>query len=344
MAVQTYLYPTLKEVNDIDQQLMAQAISNSRVLQLFPMIEKPTSRVAWRQRDNYLGLTQIRGYNAPPPGVPRVGMSEYVKEPSAFGEFTQVDEKELTDRAIAGRPDIPVPIDDLVMECDEMLVTRQTSRIEWLIWQLLIYGYYHVTSASGTVIDRDSYAPQTFTSTVPWSTVATATPLADFRAVRLLSRGSSVSFGTDALALMNQVTFDHMIGNTLATDLGGRRDGLDLIMGLESTNKLNMKDGLPKVEIYDQGYYTDAGVWTQWIPDNYVVVIGKRKNGAEIGNFILTKNASNPDFGSRPFSSVIDTGRLPGFRPPRMIEVHRGFNGGTAIYYPGSVVVMRVGT
>ena len=174
MAVQTYTYPTLRVINEIDQQLLARREATSPIFRFFPIHQVPAHAVSWTQRDNYLGLQQIRGFNSRFPSVKRPAESEYIKQPSAFGEFTAINERELTERAIPNRPEIPVPIDDLVLAADEMLLNRQFNRQEWLLWQLIVYGTYVILNDSGTVMEVEAYSPQTYTPSTPWTTAATS--------------------------------------------------------------------------------------------------------------------------------------------------------------------------
>jgi hypothetical protein len=70
-------------------------------------------------------------------------------------------------------------------------------------------------------------------------------------------------------------------------------------------------------------------------------VVGRRDNGASLGEFVLTRNANNPDLGSAAFVKIVDSAEAGG-TPPRTIKIYRAMNGGPAIWYPGSVVVMSV--
>lgn len=339
----TYSWQTAAELRMVDQTMMAQLTQNNPIFDLFPIRETNAAMVVWEQRDDYLGLMQIRGYNGQPPSVPHVGTKRYIKTPGVYGEFDAIDELELTTRAAPGTFTQNISIDDLVSERLEKLMTRQVNRQAWVLWTLLSTGVYTVLDAKGAIVDQDSYTPQGFAASVTWATSATATPLADFRAVQLLSRGASVTFGPRAKAFMNQATFNSLIGNTNAADLGGRRtEGLASIEGLAAANELTTRDNLPTIVVYDEGYKDDTNTFNLWIPNNKVIVVGARSNGASVGEFLLTRNAQNPGFGSAPYQEVVDSARVNGNRPPRSIEVHRGMNGGPAVYYPGSVVVMTV--
>lgn len=339
----TLVYPTWQELTEIDRDLVARTTADSPIFDLFPIVTTDSNYVTWEQQDVVLGLMQVRGFNSPNPSVPRLGAKRYTMQPSAYGEFTVIDELEMTARAAVGRYDVPINITDLVRDAQDQLLSRQINRVEWILWTLLTTGTFTVLDVKGTVVATDAYTPQKLTAGVTWATVATATPLGNLRAVQLLSRGHSISFGTDATAFMNRATWNDMISNTNAADLGGRKGaGLQSIQSLGEVNELLTRDGLPNIVIYDEGYLDDNGAFQLWIPNNRVVVVGKRRNGATIGNFSYTRNASNADFGGRPVVKIVDHGAAIDEPPPRRIEVHRGFNGGPKLFYGNAVVIMTV--
>jgi hypothetical protein len=158
--------------------------------------------------------------------------------------------------------------------------------------------------------------------------------------VQLKHRGQSTSFYADAKAFMNLNTANNALVNTNNADLYGRRvTGLATVNSPGQWAQLNAEDNLPQPVIYDEGYLDDSGTFHPFIPDNTVVVLGKRFNAAPLGRFVYTRNANNPNAGPGPYMRVIDTAD---YKVPRSIEVHDGYNGGPAIEYPGSVVLMNV--
>lgn len=339
----TLVYPTPQQLRRIDQDFLPRTSQDSPIFGLFPIEFTNQPFVSWLQKDNYLGLMQMRGFNAPSPSVPRPGEKRYRMEPSAFGEYTGIDELEITMRAAPGSYDVPIDINDLVMEARDLLDSRLFNRVEWILWTLLSTGTFTVLDAKGSILARDSYAPQRFTASVTWSTVATATPFADLRAIQLLHRGRSVSFGSESMAFMNRTTWNSMSSNSNAADLGGKRaPGFQTITSQGDVNTLLTKDGLPNVVIYDEGYKDDTDTFQLWIPNNTVIVVGKRSNGARIGSFQMTRNAQNADLSGRPYTKIVDKGTAPDEPPPRKIEIHKGFSGGPCLEYPGGVVIMTV--
>jgi hypothetical protein len=297
--------------------------------------------VRWDQYDNYLGLQAIRGLNGDPPKVARVGVKTWQVEPGVFGEFVPLDEQELTTRRRAGTFGEPISLDDLVAKAHEQLLQRELDRVEKIGWDLVSTGTYSVSNLYNQVTQVDTFPIQTFTSSPTWTTFATATPLADFRAVKLLARGYSVSFGAGATAYMNQSTLNNMLSNTNNNDLAGRRvAGLLSVLNLEEVNRILLGEDLPQVAPYDLFYRDDTTAVQLFIPNGKVVVIGKRPNNEPVAEYVFTRNVNNADLGPGPYTLVEDS--IQYNRPPRQVSVHRGHNGAPAIYYPSAICSMTV--
>lgn len=336
----TYVYPTAAEIQQIAQDKMPRLTQDRPVFDIFPMRSVNESLLIWEQLDNFKGLQQVRGLSGQPSRVIPVNLKQYQMQPGIYGEFIPINEHELTTRRVAGTFGAPIDITDLVLEKQDQLLQRRLDRIEYIGWTLLAAGTFSVALPGGGVAHTDSFSIQTYTASVGWGTFATATPLADFSAVQLLSRGHSVDFGAVATAFMNRATFNNLRSNANATDMYGRRtQGLGTFNNLQGINQLLTGDDLPQVVVYDQGYLDEFGNFQPFIPVNKVVVVGKRPAGQPIAEYRMTRNANNPDLAPGPYMRVIDTGEIV---IPRTIEVHDGHNGGPVVYFPSAVVVMSV--
>ncbi len=336
----TFTYPTNAELQVIAQDKLPALTMDDPIFQIMPVRERDTSLVMWEQRDNYIGLQQVRGMNGAPPNVKQVGAKRYQMQPGVYGEFIPIDELSLTERRRWGTFNEPVSIDDLVMENQDQLLSRQIDRMRQVGWTLLSTGAFSVPGPNGAILHTDTFPLQTFAAAVTWATVGTATPLADLGAVQLLGAGRGVNFGQGARAYMNRVTFNSFRNNTNPNDFGGRRgSGMEGINGLGRINELLTGDDLPNIVIYDEGYINDAGTFVRFIGNNKVVVVGQRAAGQTIGEMQMTRNANNDNLEPGAYSKVVDNGERA---VPRVIEVHAGFNGGPALYYPGSIVLMTV--
>jgi hypothetical protein len=335
----TLVYPTNSELIEIAADKIPLLTADRAIFQIMPMRDVDTALLMWEQKDNYIGLQQVRGINGEPPRVKPTGAKRYIAQPGYYGEFEVIDELEITMRRPLGQFNGAIPIDDLVMERQDRLLGRRLDRIEYIGWTLLATGTFSVSAPNNTVVHTDTFPVQTFTAGVTWATSATAVPIANFRAVQILARGHSVSFGPNAKAYMNQTTFNNFIGNTNTSDLFGRRQaGLATINNLKDLNTLLQGDGLPQIVIYDLGYLDDSNTFQKWIPDNVVICVGQRPAGQTVAEYLMTRNANNPNGEPGAYQKIVDDPN----EVPRTIEVHDGHNGGPAIYFPSAVVRMNV--
>jgi hypothetical protein len=348
-----FIYPTSYELRQIEPELVQRGSAGRVGIELLPIQSVNAAKVRWSQQDNYFGLQHLRGMDGQPTHVNRVGQKTFEYEPGVFGEFIDITEQELTIRA--GSVDVsavPINVQDLVVDAQRQLIARELDRIESSNWTLLTTGTIKIDIAGpqGVMIGySDTYVIQTFTAAIPWSTIATATPARNFQSVQQLALGKSVDLGSGATAYMNSVTANNLLNNTNASDLAGRRIGSGgTFNSLNDINQFLLGQNLPKVQVYDEGYVPAApggiaGTFKKFIPDNLVVVIGRRTSGARLGQYITTRNASN-NFQPGSYQYTIDraNGVLAEKRTPANIEIHRGHNGGPTIFYPSAVVVMNV--
>ena len=334
-----FIYPTNQELKTIEQTKIHALSMEDPIFEHFPMVDVDSNVLSWEQRDNYKGLQQIRGLNGQPKRVNAIGGKKYTIEPGVYGEFATIDEIELTTRRQWGSFDQPINIDDLVTERQDYLLARRVDLVKSILWTLAATGTFTIANELGQTQYAGTYPVQTFTAGVAWGTPATAIPLANFRAVQLLSRGFSVDFGTRARAYMNRVTFNKLVSNTNSNDVAGRRtSGLNAVLNLTEINAINAGEGLPMIVVYDEGYLNNAGTFVPFIPDDKVIVIGARPANQPVGDYAMTRNANNPNLAPGAYMKVDDDLK----RVPRQINVHDGHNGGPRLYFPSAIIRMNV--
>lgn len=333
-----FIYPSAVELTQIAQLLAPRLTADRPIFDILPLRAVDNHLLEWEQLDNFIGLQQIRGLNGEPSRVKQIGGKRYQMIPGVYGEFSLIDELQLTTRRPWGTFAGNIDISDLVLERQNQLLQRRYDRIELIGWTLLATGTFSVSDGA-SVLQTDSYTTQTFAAGVAWATVATSTPLADFRAVQLKSRGLSVNFGAGARAYMNRTTFNALLSNTNAADFGGRKGQFgESINGPLGVNRVMAADDLPEIVIYDQGYIDDSNVFQLYVPNNKVIVVGQRPAGQTVGEYRFTRNATNADLGPGPYMKTVDDPD----RVPRSVEVHDGHNGGPVMWFPSAVVVMTV--
>jgi hypothetical protein len=343
-----YVFPIVRErLNELAAEYMSGLMAGDPTFEIMPTRDVNAGMLEWTEKGNDSGLQHLRGLDGAPFHVQRTGKTSYLVRPGVFGEFKTLGENELTNRAGSVTGDVPVDIGDLVAEAQEDLIQREVNRVRQIVWSLLVTGTFSVSSNTGAgVTMTDTYTLQTHSGS-DWSTASTATPIIDFRAVTEKGSNRGVDF-VAGTAYMNLVTFNRMLGNLNANDLRGSTVNVIGVVGPQAMDQIMMAAGLPKIRIFDRGYFADAAdatskTLTKLIPDDKVVVVGVRDD--TIGEYRLTRNLNNPAQAPGSYSYVKDmTGNAPdGQRhtPPR-VEIHRGHNGGPVLYRPGAICVMSV--
>lgn len=333
-----FVYPSNAQLQAIAQEKAAALTTADPLFSIMPTVNVDAALLMWEQRDNYVGLQAVRGLGGQPARVNAVGGKRYTVIPGAYGEFATVDETEMTMRRAYGSFATPIDISDLVMERQDQLLSRRIDRIRYIGWTLLSTGTFSVANADGAVLHTDTFSIQSYTASIDWSTTATATPLANLRAIKLLGRGKGVRFDRSARLYLNQTEINNLLNNTNANDFGGRRvNGGNTLNNLNDLNAILAADDLPQIIAYDEGYLNEAGSFNLFIADGRGVLIGSRPTGETIADFALTRNVNAPG-GVGAYSKVKDDED----DVPRNIEVHDGMNGAPRIYYPGSVVRLNI--
>jgi len=344
MPSQTYAYPTVGEFMQIEQDLLPSLRESNPGFKHFPDEMHDSAYLEWEVDDYTTGLQQIRGMDGEPPRVRPLGRNRYHAEPGIYGEYTEIDEKQLTTRRDVGVGPMgrPMPTASMIDEKQLHLLQRRISRQSKLIWDLMALGRFTVLDARGVISHQDAFLQTVFTATVPWATVATATPLADLRSIQILGRGTSNMFDGGASAYMNRTTANAMLGNTNAADIGGKKTtGLASLTSLADYNRVFAAEGLPQIEVFDDGYLDETtGAFTLFIPNNTVVVVGRRPGGQPPGAYMYTRNAQNPNTAPGPYTIVDDNAEKN--EVPRHIRIHDGHNGGPCLRRPGQILRMVV--
>jgi hypothetical protein len=340
----TFTYQTNAELNEIAQDKLPRLTQDRPIFELMPMEDTDASIIMWEQQDNYTGLQNLRGINGALPLIQQTGSKSYIERPGYYGEGELIDEIQLTERRQRGTFATPISVQDLISEKQDKLLQRRLDRIEWLGWTLLTTGQFSVFTKNNVLAHQGAYTIQQYTATVPWATVATATPLADMSAVQLLARGHSVNLGAQATAWVNRKTYNNLRSNGNAVDLYGRRTaGLGTANNLEQINSIFLGDDLPTIRIYDEGYLADVtGTFTPFIADATVLVTGKRPAGQPIAKYKMTRNANSPAMTPGAYMYVTNkTGEDADGNAPS-IGVFDTHNGGPALYFPAALCIMHV--
>lgn len=335
----------------VEPEFMREEMAGRVGFEIAPIRDITASRVRWRVEDNFRGMQNMRGMNGEPISIKLPGSNLYEYEPGVYGEFTKVDEKELTERS--ANLDIQtdnIDVADLVSQHDRVLIGRELDRQEWAIWQMLGTGTITVYMPGEEGIIKGwtaTFTIQTATATIPWATVATAVPTQNFQAIQLTGNyaGRSVNFGAAATAYMNSYTANLLLNNTNTSDLYGKRGANGSTLNtIENVRQFLIGQNLPRIQVYDNGWIDDYNHYQKFIPDNRVIVVGARPNNVKVANYFRTRNVHNNNRSANSYRFVKNS--FDGINAPKQVpgdlQVHRGHNGGPGIMYPSAVYVLSV--
>jgi hypothetical protein len=339
-----YRYQSRPTLIAIANDLVTGMRMNNPIFDIFPIVPRNSTRLRWRIKDNYRGMMKMRGAGGEPTRIAAVGDKVYEERPGIFGEFATIDEVELLERG-AGIPDdmfIPVDVKGAVRERQLQLTERQQNRIVNMCWTGALTGTLSIALPGGGVGFSMSFTLQTETPSVPWSTVATATPIKNLQDLQVeYGRGTSNNWGQLAKAYLNSVTANYLFSNTNAADWGGEKgDYGKPLRDIGGYNGIRVGRNIPELVIWDGGYVDDAGTFQMDIPDGKILVVAARPGNEKPGEFQMTYNAVTKNPGAYAFVKDFTTGPLASV-PPK-IDVHQGFNGGQVVERATQLLVMTV--
>jgi hypothetical protein len=340
----TYTYPDSTELREIEQDLIPEMEADDPVFfkDLFPTENADTYKLEWEQLDNFSGLQQARGLDGQPSRVQRIGSTRFVTEPGAYGEFVDIDEKELTTRAAFAKYTGTIDVTDLTMLSQRQLLQRRVDRQRFLGWSLLTTGQFSVAAPNGGYEHRDRYNFGTIVASPSFSSAGSATPYQFFRALCLQGRGTSSAFDARSTCFVNQVTANKIMNTTDIRQVL-RVGGGNSLNRLSDFNEILKGEGLPTIVIYDKGYSTGANTiatFVPFIPDNVGVLVGKRTNNAALGAYRLTLNVHN-NFEPGAYQIVKNTygTDVPGVA---VCQVHDGHSGGPVVFFASGVKILQL--
>ncbi len=332
-------FPTAVELDFVVQEYAGVAQEQMLGHQILPLVERNTDRVRWDILDNDRGMTRPVAPDADPAFDERLGVTTKEYTPLEFGQFARIPRSEIESARRLGTLGEVVDVSELVTRELTRQLNKVHLRIEFLIWQALLG---QISFNENGVVVTETFPVQTYTAATSWADRANATPLRDFDAVALLMRGTGASL-SGARAYANRKVINSLLENGNTADIRGLMNlQTTATIGLTEVNRVMALRGLPEVIQYDEGYYDDAGNFIPFIPDNTVIVVGRRPTGQQVGDFLLTRTAYKLQAGEP------QPGIWQRVIPPRedstnpTILVGAGFKGGPRLLYPRSVVVMNV--
>lgn len=348
-----YRFPTNRSLDRVVQEYF---IDRSKFIgeSILPFQDEWTQRVEWDELDNEAGMTPPHNMGADPQIDNRPGSKTKSYEPIPFKGTDLIKENELLRARQMGTLGGVVDLSSLIGRRVRAREDKSFLRAEWCRWRAL-RGALNI--AENGVVVNETFPIQTYDSVVDWDQRGTATPLADFNAVKLMFDGTGAG-AEGALGYINQKTLNWVLENANAADLQQFRGSnfRNVAFSLKDMNVILTDRGVPNLALYNEGYYDRNKVWRKFVEDGEVLVVGKRPADEKVGDFAMTPSLHREQNGipAPGFFSILEvngqsnagmlevsTSDLGASKNPK-IEITGGVYGGPRIFFPRSVVRMTV--
>jgi hypothetical protein len=239
-----------------------------------PATDYPTDTIEWDIVEGAMGMTPAVYPGAPSPiqKHPRIAHKSF--KTVQWREKFVLDENDLMYLRQPGTYDQNYG-QQIIADRLRDLNTRVETRLEYLRWSMLA-GSLTVTypDAVTQTVDYEVPGGRKPTVATPWATIATADPMKNVSAWKLLFRGTPVQMG---VLKMNQVTFNYLPTNAAVRSLIQYQFGYDLVRSgnLVPSNAISQAFDGTTIEIYDGGYIDDRGTFNPFIADDVVICLPK---------------------------------------------------------------------
>lgn len=340
----------------VQAEYLSRGMDGKRLIKLFPLAYRDTSLVEWEQLDSVFGAMQLRGVGGVPGSVQLLGYKQYKMQPGSYGNFIKLDYEQLMKMRQPGTKGDVVDEQWLANQSIMELTEQALNRMEWIVAQWLSTGQFYLASPGGGNTHTDSIT--NYTTILPstnWANTAASTPIDDLQNAKArLQKGTSSQFDKKSTFVVNSFTMNDFLQSAQLRNIIKLQYG-ETPVSLDLANKILNSLELPSIEVYDGGYFqtpgtatSDATNWTYFLPRGYGIWLGHRPDGAQIGEFILTRNpdAMKPRGAATDFRTRNPELEAPDWidglytrffvntnEPPTYWRTDCGFNGGPALFY-----------
>jgi hypothetical protein len=338
----SYEIQSALEIRKLFAVKVARAESTRLGLKLFPVKKQKTQKVVFERENPRRGIQAASGLGGPASRVVLPGYSSFATDPGYYKEFIHFTDEDFINRRLAGDWFNPATMEQLEALASDYLYGRYLDRREKNVFDVMQTGGFQALDAFGNIKWQTVYDIQTATSTIPITTYATATPLADFRAfVVQFGLGKSVDFAGGEV-WMNANTKNEILKNTNANDLRGVRvENGGTINSYKDPktgfNRILLANDLPEIVVYDETWLPElvggvAAAPNRFIADGKALFIGKRVDGVPFGEYALTPATQN---GGKAGEWFLVEDKRATTEP--YVKVSAGHNGAPVLEYPEAV-------
>lgn len=302
--------------------------------------------IKWEALGPITGMTNAHMLDANPRPIKFVPLKQYAERTTYWKESAIITETDLLHIRQAGDYSQRMA-DQIVMKRLRQLDMRTETRVEWLRWQALTgtltINEFGVTRTIDYLIPGgNKINANSGTGGAYWDVVADANPIKDLQTALLRFRGTNAA---QPVLWINMQQALWLVQNAGMRDLVKQSSNLDRL-DVNSVGKLIMPlvGGLAGIEIYDQGYISDAGVWTTFIPDTHAFLVAKSGlPGEKVMEFASTPSLHNGGIAGATGGKFSILEDFIGTKNPR-VELTGGIYGVPVIYHPDHIVTLRVKT
>lgn len=320
------------------QLYLPRALESRELLKLLPLTKVNEVDLIYERRQVYTGLQNARGLGGPTGAVRnRPGIDTFRVTPGYYGDHYPITEQELVKLRDAGTWDDFDSYTDQAARGTQHLTTRFLDRCELSVASILMTGSFQAVNAQGVVYDQQVYTVPAYTPATLFDDLANSAPLNYIRdLIPKLELGKMVSF-RKGFMLMSRPTANLFLKNRNADDLNGRRlEYGATVNNVEDFNDLLVSNDLPRIRVYDAGYYADptnVATWNatfnRFLTNGKIVLVGVRDDGEQVGEYRLTRAAQNDNSAPGEWYQVEDRRQ----KDPCQVILRAGHNGGPYVAY-----------
>ena len=216
---------------------------------------------------------KFRTYDAETPIGQRDGMTRKEVELPPLGQKTVIGEYErLKLEALRNGGDANPALVDAIFDDAEINTRAVRARMELARGDVLVDGKFTLTDENGLTLEADWGVPagNLVAPATPWSTVATATPLADL--ISWVDTYTALNGEPPAVAITSRAVVGNLLRNADIRELAGSLAGVPSIVTRQQLNTVLQAHSLPTIVEYDTQVSVDD-VDTRVIPSDRFIML-----------------------------------------------------------------------
>lgn len=287
-----------KKLRALAQVHLPRALDSRELLKIFPLTKMDRTQLVYERRQLNTGLQGATGIDGRPTPVKKPGIDVFKTDPGYYADSYQITATELINLRDIGKWNDFENYGEQSARGMDRLTQRFLDRCESSIASIMMTGKFAVGDVRGAVKYQEIFNVQQFTPGTLFSDLSNSTPLNYIRSlIPTLELLVSVSF-MKGFMLMSRPTANLILNNQNAADLNGRRLAYgQTVNNLDDFNDLMASNDLPKIRVYDEGYYSDPPGSTptknRFLTNGKIVLVGVRNDGEQLGEYHLTRAPQN---------------------------------------------------